>query len=89
MLPLYKTKALSAIKRLEGLAKKAHAMIESDDYCPKILEQLLAMQGHIQHIQGQVLESHLHTCAKRNMKSKKAYDAFIADIVRTIGLSQR
>lgn len=89
MLPAHKAKALSALKRLEGLVKKAGTMIESDDYCPKILEQVLAMQGHIKHIQGEVLESHLLTCAKRNMRSKKEYDAYIADIIRTIGLSQR
>jgi DNA-binding FrmR family transcriptional regulator len=85
----YKKKSLDAIKRLEGLTKKVRSMIEGDEYCPHVLENLLAMQGHIKHIQGGVLESHLHTCAKDNMKKEKDYNAFIADIVRTIGLSSR
>ncbi len=64
-------------------------MIDEDAYCVSILENLLAMKGHIEHIQGQVLESHLHTCAKEKMKKEKDYDGFIADIIRTIGLSSR
>lgn len=84
-----KKKALEGIKRLEGLAKKVRLMIESGEYCPHVLENLLAMQGHVKHIQGQVLESHLHTCAKDKMKKEKDYDGFIAEIIRTIGLSNR
>ncbi len=85
----YKKKALEGMKRLEGLTKKVRAMIENDEYCTDILENLLALQGHIKHVQGQVLESHLHTCAHKKMKTEKDYDAFIADVVRTIGLSRR
>lgn len=85
----YRKKALDGMKRLEGLARKVTMMIEKDEYCPHILENLLAMNGHIKHVQGQVLESHLHTCAEENMTKKKDYDGFIAEIVRTMGLSQR
>ncbi|HLD71873.1 MAG TPA: metal-sensing transcriptional repressor [Candidatus Peribacteraceae bacterium] len=89
MLPAQKKKALEGLKRLEGLTKKVRTMVESDEYCTRILENLLAMHGHIKHVQGQVLESHLHTCAKQKMRSEKDYDAFIADIIRTTGLSAR
>jgi CsoR family transcriptional regulator, copper-sensing transcriptional repressor len=85
----YKKKALEGIKRLEGLTKKVRSMIEEDEYCPHILENLLALQGHIKHVQGQVLQSHLHTCAQEKMKKEKDYEGFIADIIRTIGLSSR
>ncbi len=85
----YKIKALEGMKRLEGLTKKVRTMIEQDEYCPHILENLLAMNGHIKHVQGKVLESHLHTCVQEKIKKEKDYDAFIADIIRTIGLSGR
>lgn len=89
MRPDYKKKALAGMKRLEGLTKKVETMIDEDVYCVQILENLLALKGHIEHVQAQVLESHLHTCAKEKMKKEKDYDAFIADIIRTIGLSSR
>ena len=89
MRPDYKKKALEGIKRLEGLTKKVRLMLENDEYCPHVLENLLAMQGHVKYVQGQVLESHLHTCARDKMKKEKDYDGFIAEIIRTIGLSGR
>ena len=84
-----KKKTLDAIKRLEGLTAKLHSMVEDDAYCTKILGIVLSMQGHLKHIQGMVLESHLHTCALKNLSSAKAKQAFITDLLNVIGLSQR
>jgi DNA-binding FrmR family transcriptional regulator len=85
----YKKKTTDAIRRLEGLTAKLRRMIEDDAYCPKILEIVLAMQGHIDGIQGDVLESHLHTCAAQKLKSPRQKQAFIHELVRVIGLSTR
>lgn len=89
MLPEHKKKSLAAIKRLNGLSAKLESMIEADDYCPKILELALAMQGHVKHIQGEVLESHLHTCAPKKLNSKKDHNAFVSELMKIIGLSKR
>ncbi|MEQ1849289.1 MAG: metal-sensing transcriptional repressor [Candidatus Peribacteraceae bacterium] len=89
MLPTQKKKALEALKRLDGLSAKVKTMMNEDAYCPHVLENLLAMHGHIKHIQNQVLNSHLHTCAEQKMKSRTSYDAFIEEIARSIGLSRR
>lgn len=88
MIPSYKTNALAALKRLNGLSRKLEEMIEEDAYCPKILEMALAMQGHIKHIQGQVLESHLQTCAPKKLSSKNP-KPFIKELLKVIGLSIR
>ena len=88
MLVIHKKKALDALKRLNGLSRKLETMIQEDVYCPKILEQALAMQGHMKHIQGLVLESHLHTCAPKKLGSKNE-KAFIRELLKVIGLSQR
>ena len=87
----YKKQTQAAIKRLEGLTVKLKTMIEEDAYCPQILQLVLAMQGHLKHIQGHILESHLHTCADRKLSSKSdtEKDAFIGELVKVIGLSQR
>ncbi|HRH94212.1 MAG TPA: metal-sensitive transcriptional regulator [Candidatus Peribacteria bacterium] len=89
MLPERKTKALAALKRLAGLHKKVESMIGADAYCVDILEQLLAMQGHMKYIQGQVLESHLRTCAGKRMASKRDSQVFVEELTHAIGLSQR
>lgn len=85
----YKKHTQAAIKRLEGLIVKLKKMIEEDAYCPHILQLVLAMQGHLKHIQGNILESHLHTCAERKLRSQAKKEAFIAELVKVIGLSKR
>lgn len=89
MRPDYKKKTIDAIKRLDGLSGKLRLMVDSDAYCGDILEMVLAMQGHLKHIQGHVLESHLHTCADKKLSSASEKDAFIAELVKVIGLSKR
>lgn len=88
MLPPHKKKALAALKRLEGLRRKVEHMLQEDTYCPHILENVLAMRGHLEHIQAQVLESHLHTCALAKLGSKSK-GTFIRELLKVIGLSKR
>lgn len=84
-----KKKTLDAIRRLEGLTAKLRLQVDGDAYCADILELALAMQGHLKHIQGHVLESHLHTCAEKKLNSKTEKNAFITELVKVIGLSKR
>jgi len=84
-----KKKTLEAVKRLEGLLAKFKTMVEDDAYCAKILELALAMQGHLKHIQSTVLESHLHTCARKKLASSKDKEVFIGEVLKVVGLSRR
>ena len=68
---------------------KLHKLVEEDAYCADILQLALAMQGHLKHIQAAVLESHLHTCAAKKLTSDKDKDAFIAEVIKVVGLSKR
>lgn len=78
-----------SLRRLEGLARHVREMIEEPDACcPTVLEQVLAMQGHVKQLQGLILESHLNTCAEEKLKSKQK-GAFIKELIHAIGLSTR
>ncbi len=82
-------KSIDTLKRMEGLARKVREMLEQDSAsCPKILEQVLALMGHVKHLQGLVLESHLQTCAADKLRSKEK-NAFIRELLRAIGHSTR
>ncbi|MEK7591235.1 MAG: metal-sensing transcriptional repressor [Patescibacteria group bacterium] len=89
MLEPSRKKTLDAIRRIEGLTKKLRGSVEAGVYCPQILELVLAIQGHIDYIQATVLESHLKTCAPRELASKRHKDKFVAELLRVIGLSKR
>lgn len=85
----YAKSTLAAVRRLEGLTAKLKTMVEEGAYCSDILQLLLSMQGHLKHIQGHVLESHLHTCATEKLASNRDKGVFIAELVKVIGLSNR
>jgi DNA-binding FrmR family transcriptional regulator len=90
MLSTHKQQTIAALKRLNGLSRKVEQMVQEDAPCPSILEMILAMKGHVEHMQARVLESHLHTCApKQLVTSGKKQDAFIGELLRVIGLSRR
>ena len=89
MLPTSKIQVTAALKRLRGLLQKVETMVQEDTYCPEVLEQILAMHGHLRHIQGIVLESHLHTCARKKLSPKTQHDAFVKELTHAIGLSKR
>ena len=38
-------------------------MVESDEYCVDILNQIVAVQRALDKVNGLVLDRHLHTCA--------------------------
>ncbi len=88
MLPANKKKSLDALKRLSGLNKKVEDQLNEDTYCPDILQNVLAMKGHLEYIQAQVLDSHMNTCAAKKLASKDK-SAFIKELLTVIGLSIR
>jgi DNA-binding FrmR family transcriptional regulator len=89
MLPDQKVKALAALKRLDGLSKKVHQMLEEEEHCPEILRNVLAMKGHLEHVQARILESHMKTCAPKQLASKKSKDTFVEELLQVFGLSTR
>jgi len=90
MLPDNKKKVLAAIKRLNGLIAKIEEMVQNDAHCPSVLEMALAMKGHIEYIQSQVLASHLQTCApKRLAEEGRERETFIRELLKIVGLSTR
>lgn len=91
MLPDQKSKAIAALKRLDGLSKKVHQMLENDDYCPEILRNVLAMKGHLDHVQARILESHMKTCAPKKLASgsEEDRDSFVEELLKVFGLSTR
>lgn len=89
MLPDQKTKAVAALKKIDGLSKKVHQLLEDDAYCPEILRNVLAMKGHLDHVQARILESHMKTCAPKKLSSETEKDEFVEELLKVFGLSTR
>ena len=89
MLPDNKKKAIAALKRLNGLSRKVEQLLDEGAYCAEVLRNVLAMKGHLDHVQAQILHSHMHTCAQKKLSSKTEKEKFIKELLQVIGLSKR
>lgn len=72
MIEPYKSKARTGVKKASGQLAKVLQMIEADAYCIDLLQQVRAVQGLLNSLSSNVLESHLHTCGKRAFSSDDA-----------------
>ena len=51
------------LKSIEGHVGGIARMVESDEYCIDIVNQILAVQRALDKVNSLVLDRHLHTCA--------------------------
>ena len=56
------TNIINRLKSIEGHVRGVERMVENEDYCVDIVNQILAVQRALQKVNGLVLERHLNTC---------------------------
>lgn len=78
-LPTNKRKSLKSAKQSVGTLNKIIEMIESDRYCPEILQQVDSVIGLLKATKRELLAGHLDTCVAHQMKEnkKKAIDELL------------
>jgi len=64
-----KQKLTKRLKIIEGQIRGLEVMIEKGNYCIDIITQTSAVKQALSNIEDILLESHLSTCAVRQMKS--------------------
>lgn len=86
-----KQKAAIALKKAASHISKIIIMIEEDQKCTDIMQQILAVQGYLKSANSNVLRSHLHTCGVKNLTSsdKDQKEQFIDEIIKVCGLAKK
>lgn len=66
-------------------------MIESGEYCMDLLQQVRAVQGLLNSLSSNILESHLHTCGKRAFSSndENQHQKIIDELLLAIKASKK
>lgn len=84
-----KKRSLHRAKILEGQMRGIQKMIENEDYCMEILTQNLAIQKSIGSLNKLILENHIRTHVKENLKSgtKNKQEAAIQELLDLYELS--
>lgn len=91
MMKPYKDRAVTNLKKARGLIDRISTMIDEDEYCIDICQQVNAALGLLKKTNTYILENHLLTCGTKELGSgsaKKKKD-FAKEILRVCEVSRR
>jgi len=80
-----KAKSGKLLKQASGTLTKVLEMIDRDEYCPDILQQMDSVSGLIKSAKREMLAGHLDTCIVKQMKENK--EKAILELLKIYNLS--
>lgn len=80
-----KLKITKTTKQAQGTLVRVLQMIESDQYCPEIIQQVDSVIGLLKTTKRELLAGHLDTCVAHQMASNKK--KAIAELLKIFNLS--
>ncbi len=84
-----KKRALHRAKILEGQMRGLIKAIGREDYCIDLMLQSLSIQESLKSLNGLLLENHLKTHVKHQLRSTKGEKQAIAELLKLFSLSHR
>ncbi|PIR54976.1 hypothetical protein COU74_04545 [Candidatus Peregrinibacteria bacterium CG10_big_fil_rev_8_21_14_0_10_36_19] len=67
-----KMKSLKLSKQANGTLSKVVEMIENDEYCPDIIQQVNSVCGFLKSVKRELLAGHLDSCVAKKMVENKS-----------------
>ena len=89
MQKLIKKRVIHRIKILKGLLNNLEYSIEREEYCTDLLNKSLAIQEAIKSLDALILENHLKTHVKDQIKSKQGQERVVRELLQIYKLSRR
>ena len=73
-----KRKLTSRLKKIEGQVRGIIKMMDNDEYCPKILTQVSAINNALNSFNKELLACHIKNCVKVDIENgdERAVDEF-------------
>ncbi len=78
-------KALKLSKQAAGTLGKVVSMVEKDEYCPDIIQQIDSVMGLLRSCKRDLLLGHLDHCLEHKLKENKAQT--IKELMKIYNLS--
>lgn len=80
-----------SLKKAQTHINKILKMIDEDEYCIDILQQMLAVNGLIKSASNKVLKDHLDHCFSEGMRSEdpKRREDLITEVLNILDLEKR
>lgn len=84
-----KKRALHRSKILEGQMRGLTGAIEGEKYCVNLLLQSLSIQRSLKSLNGLLLENHLRTHVRHQLRDPKKEDRAVAELLKIFILSNK
>lgn len=84
-LSVKKEKALKLAKQAQGTLTKVIAMMEGDEYCPNVIQQVNSVCGFLKSVKTELLAGHLDSCIVKKMQENK--EQTIKEMLKIYNLS--
>lgn len=84
-LPTKKAKSLKSAKQALGTLAKVITMIEANQYCPEVIQQVDSVIGLLKTSKRELLAGHLDTCVAHQMSENK--EKAIEELLKIYNLS--
>ena len=84
-----KNKALHRAKIIRGQMDGLIKAIENEVYCPDLLGQSLSIQRSLKSLDAFLLENHLRTHVKDQMRKKEDTEKAVKELIRVYTLSNK
>lgn len=82
---------ITALKKAQTSINNILTMIEKDEYCINILQQILAINGLLKAASNSILEEHLNTCFTEGMQSNnpEIKEKLITEVMNVVVLGNK
>lgn len=86
-----KIQASIALKKAQTHIGKILTMIEQDEYCIDVVEQILAVNGLLRSASEKVLKNHMRTCFTEGMNAKNPEykEKLIQEVLNVVNFSNK
>lgn len=84
-----KKRAIHRAKIIQGQVEGLMKAIEKEVYCPELLEQSLSIQRSLKSLDALLLENHLRTHVKHQMRRHAEEEKAIKELIRVYTLSNK
>lgn len=84
-----KDKVLTSLKKARSHLDKIIDMVEADEYCIDVIQQINAVEGYLSSAKRNKLVGHLNSCFVEGMdESKEKRQEYIDEVVQIIKISK-
>ena len=79
----FKSSLSKRLNRIEGQVRGVKKMIEEDDYCDDVLNQIMSIKASLDGVSKELLKAHISSCVMRQVEEGRS-EEIIEELMTTV-----